>query len=61
MTIIDDMHRAERIVRAKPVERKLCCPRCRGEILLLDGYRCENTYRRSCEFTTDTLADLVAR
>ncbi len=60
MTLIDDMHATENIVRNEGVYRKLVCPKCGGVILLLHGYVCEGNYRETCDFSTRTLGDLVA-
>lgn len=57
----------ERVVRARPTERELFCPRCGGDVELDGGEGCARTgarlpvcWCRSCPFTTTTLAELAA-
>jgi predicted nucleic acid-binding Zn ribbon protein len=58
-----DLASLERIVRAKPQQRELCCPGCGGDVELdgligdrLPRYRCT-----ACTWNATTLAALAVR
>lgn len=57
----DDLPTLIAVSRARPRERRLCCPQCGGEVVLVDGALMCHTKARtwSCGRAGERLAELT--